>query len=205
MTADRTDRVDMGTVNRIISDLLGRGTRARASHDAALIAKALVYLAETIRECSEARTAVSAPASALSPDPEPEDESDYPFTRDNLVPVIVEAVSYLGGAAARDLLVNVVKARIDPNGEWDRLLAGDSGKRRIDLDIGWALSHGKKLGKLDNPTRGIWELAAPAAAPDTETDGAEARERKPGHSPSGIYSLKPSSELQLPPIEGELL
>ena len=32
-----------------------------------------------------------------------------------------------------------------------------------------------------------------------------ARKRKPGHSPSGIYSLKPSSELQLPPIEGELL
>lgn len=76
----------------------------------------------------------------------------------NLPIPVLKAVDELGGSGSRGEIAEKVIANEQFGEEVLSIIMPDGKTPEVHFCIGWTLSHLKKLGALDNSTRGVWSL-----------------------------------------------
>ena len=94
-------------------------------------------------------------------------QSNLPRYNELMIPVL-EALTGLGGSALRNEIVAVVSDKQNLSDEQLEERYENTGVPIVADRIGWALSYLKKLGAVENSTRGVWALTTQGRNIDSE-------------------------------------
>jgi len=84
----------------------------------------------------------------------------------------LRALRALGGSASNPELLNKVIELADVSEDAAAVMHSDGRQTRLHYNLGWAKTYLKKVGAIDNSTRGVWSITA-AGERFTEADCAE--------------------------------